>query len=203
MQERRASQRSGWRILAAVTAFVCSAAAWSTAWAGESAVWRHSLSLAGPPRYAEGFTHTDYVNPAAPKGGRVRLGAIGTFDNLNPLVSGVKGKLASHLMLIYEPLLTASLDEPTTEYGLLAEAVSHPDDYSSVSFRLRPEARWHDGRPVSAADVAFSFSAWKRLSPQWNKLLSRVSDVEIVSEREIRFRFTEAGDPSLPSTSAR
>lgn len=198
MQERRASQRSGWRILAAVTAFVCSAAAWSTAWAGESAVWRHSLSLAGPPRYAEGFTHTDYVNPAAPKGGRVRLGAIGTFDNLNPLVSGVKGKLASHLMLIYEPLLTASLDEPTTEYGLLAEAVSHPDDYSSVSFRLRPEARWHDGRPVSAADVAFSFSAWKRLSPQWNKLLSRVSDVEIVSEREIRFRFTEAGDPSLP-----
>ncbi len=104
------------------------------------------------------FAHTDYVNPAAPKGGRIRLGALGTFDNLNPLVSGVKGKLASHLMLIYEPLLTPALDEPTTEYGLLAEAVAHPDDFSSVSFRLRPEARWQDGQPVTSADVAFSFA---------------------------------------------
>ncbi len=66
----------------------------------ETSVWRHSLSLAGPPRYAQDFAHTDYVNPAAPKGGRIRLGAVGTFDNLNPLVSGVKGKLASHLMLL-------------------------------------------------------------------------------------------------------
>ncbi len=125
MQGRQTSRGMGWRVLVAATTLVWSAAAW----AGE-AVWRHSLSLAGPPRYAEGFAHTDYVNPTAPKGGRIRLGAIGTFDNLNPLVSGVKGKLASHLMLIYEPLLAASLDEPTTEYGLLAEAVAHPDDYS-------------------------------------------------------------------------
>ena len=194
MQAWGRAQLKGWTHFAALLALV-----WSSAVAlAEDPVWRHSLSLAGAPRYAADFRHTDYVNPGAPKGGRIRLGALGTFDNLNPLVSGVKGKLASHLMLIYEPLLMASLDEPTTEYGLLAEAVSHPDDFSSVSFRLRPEARWADGEPVTAADVAFSYAAWKKLSPQWRKLLNRIADVEILSEREIRFRFVEAGDPSLP-----
>jgi len=183
------------RRLAAVLA-ACLAA--TAAVASDLPVWRHALSLSSPPRYGPDFRHPDYVNPAAPKGGRVRLGVLGTFDNFNPLVSGVKGNLASHLMMVYEPLFAMSLDEPTAEYGLLAEAVSHPDDHSAVAFRLRPEARWHDGRKVTAADVLFSFEAWKRLSPQWRKLLSKVESVEIRSEREIRFRFVDAGDPALP-----
>jgi microcin C transport system substrate-binding protein len=160
--------------------------------------WRHAISLTGTPKYGPDFKHPDYVRPDAPKGGRVRLGAMGTFDNFNPFISGVKGNLASHLMQIYEPLLWVSLDEPTTEYGLLAEAVAYPDDYSSVSFRLRPEARWHDGRPVTADDVIFSFAAWKQLSPQWNKLLLKVTSAERVGEREVRFLFSEKGDPALP-----
>ncbi len=166
--------------------------------ASEPPAWRHAISLTGPPKYAATAAHFDYVNPAAPKGGRVRLGALGTFDNFNPFVSGVKGNLASHLMTIYEPLLTPALDEPTTEYGLLAEAVSWPADHSSVSFRLRPEARWHDGRPITAQDVEFSFATWKRLSPQFSRYFSRVERAEVVGEREIRFRFSEGGDPSLP-----
>jgi microcin C transport system substrate-binding protein len=160
--------------------------------------WRHAISLTGEPKYGPDFRYPDYVNPNAPKGGRVRLGASGTFDNFNPFISGVKGSLAAYLMTIYEPLLWASQDESTTEYGLLAESVAFPDDYSSVSFRLRPEARWHDGRPVTADDVIFSFEAWKRLSPQWNRLLLKVSGVEKVSEREVRFTFNEKGDPALP-----
>jgi len=160
--------------------------------------WRHAISLTGPPKYGPDFRLTDYVNPSAPQGGRIRLGALGTFDNFNPLVSGVKGNLAAHLMQIYEPLLSVSLDEPTTEYGLLAEAVAFPDDFSSVSFRLRPEARWHDGTPVTTDDVLFSADAWKRLSPQWNKLLLKVATAEKLSDREVRFTFSEKGDPALP-----
>ncbi len=166
--------------------------------AGGQLMWRHALSLTGEPKYGPGFAHPDYVNPDAPKGGRVRLGALGTFDNFNPVVSGVKGKLAAHLMTIYEPLLSVSLDEQTTEYGLLAEAVAYPDDFSAVSFRLRPEARWHDGRPVTADDVVFSFETWKQYSPQWSQLLQKVAEIIKVSEREVRFAFKEAGDPALP-----
>ena len=160
--------------------------------------WRHAISLTGPPKYGPDFLHPDYVNPKAPKGGKVRIGTSGTFDNFNPLVSGVKGNLAAYLMTIYEPLLWVSLDEATTEYGLLAEAVAYPADYSSVSFRLRPEARWHDGKPVSADDVIFSFEAWKRLSPQFNRAYLRVSSVEKISDKEVRFSFSETGDQALP-----
>lgn len=182
----------------AIWLFAAALALSAPALADEGGPWRHALSLTGEPKYAPGFKHPDYVNPQAPKGGRARLGALGTFDNFNPLVSGVKGNLAAHLMTLYEPLMTVALDEPATEYGLLAEAVAHPPDHSSVSFRLRPEARWHDGRPVTAVDVVFSHQAWKRLSPQWSRLLAKVAGVDAVSEREVRFRFHEAGDPALP-----
>lgn len=161
-------------------------------------VWRHAISLTGAPKYPADAPRMDYVNPDAPKGGRVRIGALGTFDNFNPFVSGVKGNLAAYLMMIHEPLLTPALDEATTEYGLLAEAVAWPDDHSAVAFRLRPEARWHDGRPVTAEDVVFSFTTWKAISPQFNRYYQKVEKAEIVSEREVRFTFSEKGDPSLP-----
>jgi microcin C transport system substrate-binding protein len=160
--------------------------------------WRHAISLTGEPKYGPDFRHPDYVNPKAPIGGRVRMGANGSFDNFNPFISGVKGKLAASLMKIYEPLLMVSLDEPTTEYGLLAEAVAFPSDFSEVSFRLRPEARWHDGRAVTADDVIFSFETWKRLSPQFNLQFLKVRDVVKVSDREVRFIFSESGDAALP-----
>jgi microcin C transport system substrate-binding protein len=184
-----------WLAASVAAAFVLASA---QAQAPETGRWRHAISLTGPPKYDPDFRYPDYVNPQAPKGGRVRLATSGTFDNFNPFISGVKGSLAAYLMTIYEPLLWVSLDEPTTEYGLLAEAVAFPDDYSAVSFRLRSEARWHDGQPVTADDVIFSFEAWKRLSPQWNRLLLKVQGVEKVSEREVRFTFNEKGDPALP-----
>ena len=114
---------------------------------------RHGMSSFGELKYPEGFPHFDFVNPNAPKGGLVRLGALGTFDSFNIVVAGVKGSPEQGLGLIYETLTTSALDEPSAAYGLLAESFSFPEDYSSVSFRLRPEARWHDGKPVTVDDV--------------------------------------------------
>jgi microcin C transport system substrate-binding protein len=166
--------------------------------AAETGRWRHAISLTGEPKYPATFVQPVYVNASAPKGGRIRLGTLGTFDNFNPFISGVKGNLAAYLLNIYEPLLWPTLDEPTTEYGLIAEAVAFPDDYSSASFRLRQQARWHDGKPITADDVIFSFLTWKRLSPQFNRLFLKVSGVRKVSEREVMFSFSEKGDASLP-----
>ena len=100
-------------------------------------VWRHALSLFGDIKYPAGFKRFDYVNPDAPKGGIARQILIGTFDNFNIAVAGVKGSLAAAVQLVYESLMTPSLDEVSTEYGALAEAVSHPEDFSSVTYRLR------------------------------------------------------------------
>src|SRR5208282_6143295 len=95
--------------------------------------WKHGLSLFGEPRYPADFRHFDYVNPAAPRGGTVRQIAFGTFDNFNQVVAGLKGSLAMGTDLFTEALTSPALDEVSTEYGLLAEAVSYPDDRSSVT----------------------------------------------------------------------
>jgi microcin C transport system substrate-binding protein len=128
--------------------------------------WRHGLSLFGDVKYPAGFSRFDYVNPDAPKGGIARQIDIGTFDNFNMVVAGVKGSIAGAVALIYESLTTPSLDEASTEYGLLAEAVSYPRDFSSVTYRLRAEGRWHDGKPVTPEDVIFSLDAFKKYHPQ-------------------------------------
>jgi len=99
--------------------------------------WRHGVSLFGDLKYPAGFTHFDYVNADAPKGGTAREAASGTFDNFNGVVARVKGSLAEGIDLINETLLVSSLDEISTGYGLLAEAASFPADFSSVTYRLR------------------------------------------------------------------
>jgi microcin C transport system substrate-binding protein len=128
--------------------------------------WRHGVSLFGNLKYPAGFRHFEYVNVDAPKGGTAREAASGTFDNFNGVVAGVKGSLATGIDLIYETLLVSSLDEIATGYGLLAEAVSFPADFSSVTYRLREQAKWHDGTPVMPDNVIFSFEAVKKYSPQ-------------------------------------
>jgi microcin C transport system substrate-binding protein len=95
--------------------------------------WKHGLSLFGDLKYPEGFKNFDYVNPAAPQGGTVRRGVVGTFDNFNPVIAMVKGNIAAGTELFIETLTTPAYDEISTEYGLLAEAVSSPDDHSSAT----------------------------------------------------------------------
>jgi microcin C transport system substrate-binding protein len=166
--------------------------------AAQTRQWKHGLSLFGEPRYPADFKHFDYVNPAAPQGGVVRQIAFGTFDNFNSVVAGVKGSLAMGTELFNETLMTAALDEVSTEYGLLAEAASHPDDFSSVTYRLRANARWHDGKPVTPDDVIFSFDAFKKNSPYHGAYYRHVVKAEKSGEREITFTFDGPGNRELP-----
>lgn len=160
--------------------------------------WRHGLSLFGDVKYPADFKRFDYVNPDAPKAGMVRQIAVGTFDNFNIVVSGVKGSLAGAVALVYEQLSISSLDEVSTEYGLLAEAVSHPDDFSYVTYRLRANARWHDGKPVTAEDVIFSLDAFKQYHPQYSAYYRHVVKAEKLGEREVKFTFDAPGNRELP-----
>jgi microcin C transport system substrate-binding protein len=172
--------------------------AWIESAQAQEKNWRHGLSLFGDMKYPAGFKQFDYVNAAAPKGGTVRETAIGTYDNFNIVVAGIKGALATGTTLIYETLLVSSLDEVSTEYGLLAEAVSHPDDFSSAAYRLRAEAKWHDGKPVTPEDAIFSFYAFKKHSPQFAAYNRHVVKLEKTGEREITFTFDAPGNRELP-----
>ena len=176
------------------------------AWAGAAVAeeqatkpsWRHGVSLFGDLKYPPGFKQFDYVNANAPKGGTARQIAIGTYDNFNSVVSGVKGAIASSVALIYDTLMTPAIDEVSTEYGLIAEAVSYPDDFSSATYRLRAEAKWHDGRPITPEDVIFSFAAFKEHSPQFSAYYRHVAKVEKTADREITFTFDAPGNRELP-----
>jgi microcin C transport system substrate-binding protein len=161
-------------------------------------IWRHGLSLFGDVKYPADFKRFDYVNPDAPKGGVARQIAIGTFDNFNLAVAGVKGSIAGAVGLIYESLMSPSLDEVSTEYGALAEAASHPEDFSSVTYRLRAQAKWHDGKPVTPEDVIFSLDAFKKHHPQYSAYYRHVVKAEKAGERDIKFTFDAPGNRELP-----
>ena len=160
--------------------------------------WRHGLSLFGELKYPAGFKHFDYVNPSAPKAGSVRLMALGTFDNFNEVVAGLKGSIAAGAGMISDTLLVSALDEVSTEYGLLAEAVSHPSDFSSATFRLRAGARHHDGKPITVDDVIFSMEAFKKHSPGMAAYYRHVAKIEQTDEREVTFIFDSPGNREMP-----
>ena len=150
----------------------------------------HALALGYEPGYPPGFSHFDYVNPEAPEGGRLVLSAFGSFDSLNPFL--LKGLSAEGLStLVFESLMEKSLDEPFSMYGLLAEDVELADDGLSVTFTLRPEARFSDGSPVTAADVVASFDFLKseQAHPQYRFYWKDIEAAEALGERRVRFRF--------------
>ncbi len=162
----------------------------------EDGGWRHGVSLMGEPKYPAGFARFDYVNPDAPKGGTLRLADTGTFDSFNPVLS--KGNPAEGLGLVHETLMTAALDEVSTEYGSIAEALRFPPDFSSVTYRLNPKARWHDGRPISAEDVVWSFEVLTAHNPTQAFYYKHVKKAEVTGEREVTFTFDQAGNRELP-----
>ena len=158
-------------------------------------VWHHGLSLMGETKYPEGFTQLDYVDVNAPKGGIARLAAFGSFDTFNPVLD--KGE-AGPTGLVYETLMTHTLDEASTAYGLLAEAVSFPDDYSSATYRLDAAAKWQDGQPVTAEDVVWSFDKAKEHNKFMQSYYANVEKAEVTGEREVTFTFTQTGNKELP-----
>ena len=160
--------------------------------------WRHGISMFGELHYPAGFKHFGYVNPLAPKSGVVRQIAYGTYDNFNLVIAGLKGRLASGIGLVIQSLMSASLDEESEYYGLIAEAVTYPEDFSFVIYRLRREARWHDGMPITPADVIFSFHAFKANNPQQAAYYRHVAKAEQTGEREVTFTFDGPGNRELP-----
>ena len=160
--------------------------------------WKHGLSLFGDVKYPDGFKHFEYVNPAAPQGGVVRLSGFGTFDNFNEVVAMVKGNLAMGTTLFNETLMTPSFDEVSTEYGLLADGVRYAEDHSWVAYRLSDKARWHDGKPVTIDDVIFSFKVLKENRPDLAAYYRHVTKAEATGEREVTFTFDGPGNRELP-----
>jgi microcin C transport system substrate-binding protein len=195
---RRSVLRATAATLAAPALGALGAGALPGAASAQVKTWKHGLSLFGELKYPDGFKNFDYVNPQAPQGGTVRQIAFGTFDNFNSVVSGVKGSIAMGTELFTEALMTEALDEVSTEYGLLAEAVSYPDDFSSVTYRLNAKAKWHDGKPVTPEDVIFSFDAFKTNSPQLGAYYRHVIKAEKTGEREVTFSFDGPGNRELP-----
>ena len=164
--------------------------------AADEAVKQHAVSLVGAPKFGPDYQQFDWVNPNAPKGGRVRQWALGSFDSLNPFP--VKGSVAAGVSLIYDQLMSSSPDEETTAYGLIAEWMTHPDDHSSATFQLRQGARFHDGKPITPEDVVFSLDAIKKASPNYAFYYKNVTKAEKTGENQVTFRFDVKGNRELP-----
>lgn len=174
----------------------CLLLAWTCA--ANAAPGTHALTLYGePPKYPAGFTHFDYVNPEAPKGGTLRLSGFGSFDSLNGFIS--RGTAADQLGLIYDTLTAHALDEPFSEYGLIAERIEQAEDNTWVRFHLRPEARFHDGHPITAADVVFTFNTLlEHGAPFYRAYYGDVKEVVADNEHSVTFHFQHGMNRELP-----
>jgi microcin C transport system substrate-binding protein len=163
--------------------------------------WRTTSSLIGESKYGDNFQRYDYVNPDAPKGGTLNSVAPGTFDSFNPYI--VQGSFAAGFApfgggLLYDTLMEQATDEGSVSHPLIADAYKHPDDYSSVTYRLDPRAKWHDGKPITTDDVIWSFQVLKANSPMYSRYFENVTDAVAVSDREVEFRFDQKGNRELP-----
>lgn len=169
----------------------------SPAWAQPRGIVSHGIAMHGEPKYARDFRHFDYVNPNAPKGGDLRLAADGTYDSFHPFIP--RGTAADGSAMLFETLLVGSADEPFTEYGLIAETVEVPKDRSWVAFTLRPEARWHDGRPITVEDVIFSLEVLRKNGhPFYRFYYQAIQKAEKIGERKVLFTFAKGDNRELP-----
>ena len=180
--------------LALLSAVLC-----APAWGADAT---HALSMYGDVKYPADFKHFDYVNPNAPKGGELKLSSIGTYDNFNPFIS--KSVAAAGLPylgngFIWDTLTIQSLDEPFTEYGLLAEKIEVSKDRSTVTFTLRKEARFADGKPVTAEDVRWTFETLKEKGrPFYSYYYGSVPKAEVLDKHRIRFTLSDPNNRELP-----
>ncbi len=169
---------------------------------GQEATPQASIAMHGDVKYKDGWTHMDYVNPDAPKGGTFKSHTIGTFDSLNPFI--IKGSPAAGMTylgqsLIYDSLMEQSLDEPFSMYGLLAETIERPKDNSWVAFNLRKEAKWADGQPVTADDVVWTFNTMlEKGAPFFKAYYGDVTKVEATSPTRVKFTFAHNDNSELP-----
>lgn len=157
----------------------------------------HAIAMHGDAKYGKDFAHFDYVNPDAPKGGIMNLSGAETFDNFNGFIT--KGVSASGLGLLYQSLMEKSQDEAFSQYGALAETITTPEDRSWVIFKIREDAIWHDGKPVTADDVVWTFNTLiEKGAPFFRAYYAHVETVEAIDDKTVKFSFTEANNRELP-----
>ncbi|WP_245578181.1 extracellular solute-binding protein [Marinobacterium litorale] len=169
----------------------------SIGFASTAAQPSHGIAMHGDLKYGPQFTHFDYTNPSAPKGGDVRRASIGTFDSFNPFI--IKGTDAEGVGLIYDTLTTRSDDEPFSEYGLLAKEIYLPEDRRWIEFELHESARFSDGEPVRADDVVYTFKLLREQgSPFYKAYYAGISSIEARSDTRVRFEFGESENRELP-----
>ncbi len=158
---------------------------------------RHAVAMHGDVKYGPGFDHFDYVRPDAPQGGTLNLAESGTYDTFNPYV--LKGTAAAGGDLVFETLMTSSKDEPFSMYGLVAEHIYMPEDRSWVAFQLHEDARWHDGEPITVADVIFSLNTLKKKGhPFYRFYYKNVTSARKLGPRLVRFDFGGGPNRELP-----
>ena len=158
---------------------------------------QHGVAMHGDLKYGAEFTHVEYANPDAPKGGELRLATPGTFDNLNPYI--IKGVSAPGLQLTFQTLLIGTSDEAFSEYGLIAESIEMPPDRGFVIFNLRPQARFHDGSPITADDVVWSFNTLiEKGHPFYRAYYAHVKEAVAENPLRVRFTFDMTGNRELP-----
>lgn len=185
------------RLAAAIATVLLGATLVTGAAPAAEAVKSHGIAMHGDLKYPAGFRNFDYVNPAAPKGGEVRLAAIGSYDSFNGFI--IKGTPVIALSLIYDSLMTGSADEPFSEYCLLCEMVEVPADRSWVAFTLRPQARWHDGQPITVEDVIWTFKTLREKGdPFYRYYYASVDKVEKTGDRSVKFTFVKGENRELP-----
>ena len=157
----------------------------------------HGLTLLETLKYGPDFKHLDYVNADAPKGGAIKRFSIGTFDTFNPFI--IKGNAADGIGLVFETLMTSAPDEMSAEYGLIAQSIEVPDDLSYATFDLRPEARFHDGTPITADDVIYTFNALKEKGrPFYRFYYANIARAVKLSKHKVKFEFTGPPNRELP-----
>lgn len=163
---------------------------------------QHAVALHGTPKYAADFEHLDFVNPSAPKGGTLRLAETGSFDSLNPfIVKGVPAAGLNYLRsgFLYESLMQNAWDEPFSLYGVIAESITVPEDKSWVSFKIRDEAKWHDGTPITADDVIWTFQTLsEKGQPFFKAYWHDVESITPVDDKNVTFSFAIPNNAELP-----
>jgi len=165
-------------------------------WSGQKGNITHALAMTGTPKYSADFTSFDYANPNAPKGGEVKMGTVGTFDSLNPYI--IRGVPAIGSGLMYDTLTVQSLDEPFTQYGLVAEKIELPQDRTWVVYHLNPKARFHDGEPITTADVVFSYNLlMNQGDPLYSKYYANIEKVEALDNLRVKFSLGAGPNPEL------
>lgn len=196
-QQRQALQKKRNALLVGASVLSAAIALTALSFDAKAAEPAHGVAISGDLKYPADFTHFDYANPDAPKGGQMTLATTGTYDNLNPFV--LKGVSVAGAGRIYDTLTVQARDEPFSEYGLIAESIEIPEDKRWVTFNLRKEARWHDGVALTADDVVFSFDKIKNEGhPFYKSYYGKVAQAEALDSHSVKFSFTEGNNAELP-----